>query len=214
VGSDNRGCATIATSFGTFTTRFALGTFSSGTATEGRVIEWVTGSSAYIAAGQILQQTASDFSGGLSGNYAFEQGGVDGSNGRLGGVGVISASGGHITTGEMDMNDAGTTSTITGMTGTYTSPDSNGRLTLTITAPSTVAGSSVGYMVSSSQLLFMSTNLPTTNGVAAGEAKQQSGTFSNSSVGGNMVFYVTGLNSGGSGGMQRLDSSAPLEPAP
>ncbi|HUZ47167.1 MAG TPA: putative Ig domain-containing protein, partial [Terriglobia bacterium] len=52
VGSDNRGCATIVTTFGTFTTRFALGSLSSGKATKGRMIEWdAPTSSAYIAAG-------------------------------------------------------------------------------------------------------------------------------------------------------------------
>ena len=80
VGSDNRGCATIATSFGTFTTRFALGPSSSGKATEGRMVEWETGRAPIIATGHILQQTASSFSGGLSGNYVFEQSGVDYSN--------------------------------------------------------------------------------------------------------------------------------------
>ena len=67
----------------------------------------MTGSSAYIAAGHILQQTASDFSGGLSGSYAFEQSGVD-HRGRIGVVGVLSVSGGSFTNGEMDQNDAGT----------------------------------------------------------------------------------------------------------
>ena len=55
VGPDNRGCATLATPFGTFVTHFALGSMSSGAATGGRIIEWDSPSaSAYIASGQLL----------------------------------------------------------------------------------------------------------------------------------------------------------------
>jgi hypothetical protein len=202
VGSDNRGCATIVTPFYTFTTRFALGTVSSGIATEGRVIEWETPtSSAYIAAGHILQQTASSFSSGLSsGSYAFEESGVDHA-GPIGIVGVISASGGSLTNGEVDQNEAGTISNIPGMTGTYTAADSNGRFTIAMTAPSQVAGStSVGYIVSSSQSLFMMT---LAGSPFVGEMTQQSvpaGGFTNSSLNGTMVFYMVGLNGSGSGG--------------
>ena len=58
VGSDNRGCATLATPFGTFVTHFALGSMSSSIATAGRMIEWDSPSaSAYIAAGQLLRQS-------------------------------------------------------------------------------------------------------------------------------------------------------------
>jgi hypothetical protein len=200
VGPDNRGCATIATSFGTFTTRFALGTFLSGKATEGRMIEWEPPtSSAFIAAGHILQQTASSFSGGLSGSYAFEQSGQDHA-GRIGIVGVMPASGGSLTNGEADQNEAGTPSTITGIAGTYGSADSNGRFTVAMTAPSQVAGStSVGYIVSSSHSLLMNTS---TGSPFVGEMQQQSvpaGGFSNSSLNGNSVFYNTGMQ-GGSGG--------------
>jgi hypothetical protein len=76
VGSNHLGCATIVTTFGTFNTRLSLGSIASSVATEGRMIEWETGASAYIAAGHILQQTASDFSSGVSSNYAFEESGV------------------------------------------------------------------------------------------------------------------------------------------
>ena len=72
VGSDNRGCATLATTFGTLTTRFALGSIASSIATAGRMIEWDSPSaSAYIAAGQMLRQNSSGFANGLSGSYAF-----------------------------------------------------------------------------------------------------------------------------------------------
>jgi hypothetical protein len=200
VGSNQLGCATIATSFGTFNTRLALGSIVSSVATEGRMVEWdnPTSSTYFAATGHILQQTASSFSGGLSGSYVFQEGG--GSPNRFGSVGVISASGGSLTNGESDQNSAGTVSTTTGMTGTYGSADSNGRFDITITAPSTAAGTTVAYMVSGSQSLFIVT---TTGSALAGEMQQQSvpaGGFSNSSLNGAMVLYTTGLTSSGSGG--------------
>jgi hypothetical protein len=190
VGSDNRGCATLATPFGTFITRFALGSLSSGVATEGRLIQWeAPTSSAYIAAGHILQQTASSFSG----SYAFKQTGAD--NGRrVGGVGVVSASSGSFTDGELDINDGGNAAHIAGMTGTYTSADADGRFTIaTLWTGMSSPSHAVMYMVSSSQSLLMTTDDPTSNAVMAGEIQQQTGTFSNSSVNGYMVFYMTGL---------------------
>jgi len=201
VGPDNRGCATIVTSFGTFTTRFALGSLSSGKATKGRMVEWeAPTSSAYIAAGQLLQQTT-PFSA-PSGNYAFSSVGVDSNStpGRIASVGVLTASGGNFSSGEVDVNDAGTASHFTGMTGTYGSVDANGRLTGTTSVPSGPTSNDVFYMVSSSQLLSLSTDTPGTNPIVAGEVRGQSGTFSNSSVSGKMVVYLTGLNGGGSGG--------------
>jgi len=199
VGSDNRGCAAIVTPFYTFTTRFALGSIVSSVATEGRVIEWeAPTSSAYIATGHILQQTASSFSSGVSSNYVFEESGVDPVH-RLSGVGVISVSGGSVTSGELDMNDAGTLINDTVVTGTYTSPDTNGRFTMTATWTSLGPSHQVFYMVSSSQVLFLSTDPQ----VLAGEGTQQTvpaGGFSNSSLNGTLVYYMSGLASSGSGG--------------
>jgi hypothetical protein len=201
VGSDNRGCATLFTPFGTFITRFALGSLSSNVATEGRMIEWdAPSSSAFIASGTIRKQTPADFTAGLSGSYAFEESGVD--NGRrVGGVGVISASSGSFTTGELDINDGGNTGHVTGVTGTYTSPDTNGFLFAATTWTGQSSPSyAVLYMVSSSQALLMTANDPISSPVMAGEMKQQSGTFSDSSVNGNVVFSIEGVNGGGSGG--------------
>jgi len=226
VGSDNRGCATIATTSGaTFTTRFELGAISSGTATQGRIIEFDPAtSSAFIASGQILRQTTANFSGGLSGSYAFEQSGA-GSHNRVVAVGVLSASSGSFSNGEVDMNVAGSLSHTTGITGTYASADSNGRFTFTTTVPSASTSHGAGYMVSSSQFLFLTTDASTTYGVLPGQMQQQSGTFSNSSLSGNMVFYMTGLgpvggfaivdigllSANGTGSFTRTDYSGTLQ---
>ncbi|HUZ46831.1 MAG TPA: hypothetical protein VMW54_09345, partial [Terriglobia bacterium] len=196
-----RGCATIVTTFGTFTTRFALGSLSSGKATKGRMIEWdAPTSSAYIAAGQLLQQTT-PFTA-LSGKYVFSLSGVDSNSipGRIAGAGALTASSGSFSSGEEDIDDAGTLSHYTGMTGTYGSVDANGRFTGTTAITSGPTSTDVFYMVSSSQLLVLSTDTPGTNVIVAGEVRGQSGTFSNSSVSGKLVLSMMGLNSGGSGG--------------
>jgi hypothetical protein len=195
VGSDNRGCATIATSFGTFTTRFALGSLSSGTATKGRMIEFdPPTSTAYIAAGQILQQTASSFSSGPSGSYVFGLVGWDPSiSARLSVVGVLTASGGALTNLNEDVDDGGTlASNVTGITATYTSFDTYGRATTTFSDGST----GTLYMVSAKKLLY----LQSSSEYLIGEVSQQtvpSGGFTNSSLNGLAVIYFGGIGSSG-----------------
>ena len=62
MGPDNRGCATLATPFGTFYTRFALGGLTSGIATQGRIIEFEGANpTAYIAAGPMARQNPRHF---------------------------------------------------------------------------------------------------------------------------------------------------------
>ena len=122
--------------------------------------------------------------------------------GRIGIVGVISASGGSLTNGEVDMNEAGTVSNITGMAGTYTSADSNGRFTITITAPSQMAGSTTAGLHGVQFAIPVPVD-GCTGSPFPGEMHQQTGPaggFSNSSLNGNMVSYYTGVNGGGSGG--------------
>ena len=195
VGSNQLGCATLVTSAGTFSTRLSLASITTNVATVGRLIEWDgPGSSTYFAAtGELLQQTSASNSA-LSGNYAFKQYGA----GPFGAIGVMSIESGLISNGEVDANSSGTTSHQTGMTGTYTAADANGRFTITTTWPQQPSTYAVGYMVSGSHFLFMPSD---TGQAAVGEMlQQQSGTFSNSSVNGNMVFYLTGLNVGSAGG--------------
>jgi hypothetical protein len=196
VGSDNRGCATIATPFGTFTTRFALGSVSSNIATRGRIIEWDNAnSSAYIATGQIVQQTPGSFSSGLSGSYAFSVVGWDSSvSGRLGCVGVMNASGGAFSNLEEDCNSAGTTFAATAGSGTYTSFDQYGRGTATFSVGGNTSHITL-YRISSSQhMLITSDSSP----AVSGEVQQQTapaGGWGPSSLNGKAVFYLSGFDS-------------------
>jgi hypothetical protein len=203
VGADNRGCATIVTGFGTLNTRFDLGAISSGKTTQGQIMEFDPAtSSAFIATGQILRQTPANFSAGLSGSYVVQDVGVDAAGSRFGVVGVISASGGKVSAGEGDINDAGIVGSYTGETGTYGSADSNGRFATTTSVPDGPTTHCAVYLVSSSKFLGLTRDPASPNGILAVEGAQQTGAgaFSNRSLSGNMVFYMAGLNSGGTGG--------------
>ncbi len=200
VGSDNRGCATLATPFGTFVTHFALGSMSSNIATGGRMIEWDSPSaSAYIAAGQLLLQASSAFAGGMSGSYVFHTVGWDPSpqGGRDVCVGVLSASGNTFNSLEQDCNDAWTVSNTVapGATGTYTTLDANGRGTGIIALGESNFNITF-YAVSGSQLLVVNADI---GPAASGEWDQQSvpagdSGFTQASLNGNLVFYLDGLS--------------------
>jgi len=199
VGPDNRGCATLATPFGTFVTHFALGSMSSNTATGGRIIEWDSPSaSAYIAAGQLLRQNTGAFAGGLSGSYVFRTVGWDPFlNGRYACVGVMTASGNTFSNLEQDCNDAWTVSNATspGPTGTYTSLDANGRGTGIIGLGESNFNITF-YAVSGSQLLMANAD---PGPFAGGEWDQQNvpaggAGFTQASLSGNLVLYLNGLS--------------------
>jgi hypothetical protein len=212
VGSDNRGCATLATPFGTFVTHFALGSISSNIATKGRIIEWDSpNSSAYIAAGQLLKQTTSAFSGGISGSFVFRTLGWDPSatGGRDACIGIIVANRAVFSSLEQYCNDAGTVASPPAFTpaGTYSTFDGNGRGTgiasvQTTPPPGGTTTSTTHltlYMVSGSELLIVNSD-PTPT--VSGQMQLQSvpaggGGFTQSSLQGSMVFYLTGASGAG-----------------
>jgi len=195
VGADGRGCVTIVTSgSATYTTRVALGSFASGVATKGRMIEWDTPSqSALLADGQILKQDTTAFSGGVNGNWTFLTPGVDGAGNRLAHIGVVTASSGAFTNLAVDENEAGTLTSLTGGTGTYGNFDANGRSAAT-TSLGGNAGTMVMYMVNASDLLMIASDPYGQSPVTSGESRKQSGTFTNASLNAKSVFYMTGAS--------------------
>lgn len=200
VGSDNRGCAVITTSSGSFPMRITVGALSSSVATKGRIIEWETGSTAFVGSGQLLKQTASAFSTGVTGKYVFGIAGQDHSGPvAMSCVGVMTAGSLAFSAGEEDCNEAGTIDHQTGMTGTYTALDGSGRGTLSIV--STHGTSHVAsYMVSGSKLLMLGTDDPSAAPVYSGEMRSQSGTFNSASLNGISAFYMSGLKGDGVNG--------------
>jgi hypothetical protein len=221
VGSDNRGCATLATPFGTFVTRFALGSLSSGIATKGRIIEWDSpNSSAYIASGQILQQNPSLFSSGLSGSFVFRTLGWDPSatGGRTACIGIIVANRAAFSSLEQYCNDAGTVATPPAFTpaGTYSTFDANGRGTgiasLETTSPGGTTTSTTYltfYMVSGSEFLMVNSDpFPTVSGKLQRQSPPAGGGgFTQGSLQGNMVFYLTGSSNLGAGAAVSVETA-------
>ncbi len=218
VGPDNRGCATLATPFGTFVTRFALGALSVGVATQGRVIEFdPPGPSAFIASGQILQQNTTNFVTPFTGAYSLKTSGWDPSvslsppaplaHPRVVCAGLLTGNRFQFGLLEEDCNENGDVTnttqefTLTGnIVNTFTAADNDGRLTGIML----VNGSLVNvrlYWVSTAQLVMINADsYPEFSGDLEQEAAP-SGTsgFSNASLYNTVASYLTGLELPASG---------------
>ncbi len=203
VGPDNRGCATIATPFGTFYTRFAVGGVSAGVATQGRIIEFESaGPSAYIASGPLVQQNPTAFLFGLTGSYDLQTSGWDPTaSGRYACVGIVSGNANKFSYLQQDCNDDGTvtntinTSTTTNtQVNTYSAADTNGRGTGIISVGQGTSTFTF-YWVSPTQLLVVNSDpSPNFSGVWQQETVPEgSKGFGQTSFQGNVVFYSTGL---------------------
>lgn len=197
VGPDNRGCATLVTNLGSYTTRFQLGAASSGIATAGHLMEADSPSStAYIASGQIFAQDTASFSAGLNGGYTHLLVGVDPTNSdRIACAGVHTSSGGNISGSEQTCNEAGAithTGPTAGNVGTYSTIDPWGRFTETVNSSNLVAYAIYpGGSATEPAALVMTTG---SDPVMAGEAYSQTGSFSQSSLASNYVMYANGIN--------------------
>ncbi len=218
VGPDNRGCATVATTFGTFVTRFALGDLAVGVATEGRVIEFdEPGPSAFIAAGQIFQQTPAAFLVPFTGAYSLKTSGWDPSvslgapapvaHPRIACAGILTGAGYKFGFLEEDCNDGGTvtnttqTFTVTDTTvNTYTPADYDGRLTGIMLVNGSLVNVTL-YWISTTQLVFINSN---PSPVFSGDLQQElvplgSTGFSNTSLSSTVAAYSSGLELPASG---------------
>ena len=210
VGPDNRGCATLATPFGTFSTRFALGVVSAGVATQGRIIEFDTPStSAYVAAGQIFQQNATSFTSPLTGSYGLRSAGWDpATSSRIACIGVVTGNNYKFGFLEQDCNDNGVVSNSTNtlsptnsLVNTYSTADLNGRGTGIVL----VSGSIVDltfYWVSSTQLLIINSD---SGPIFSGDWLLQSAplgatAFDHTAFNGKVVSYSSGIGLAGAGG--------------
>jgi hypothetical protein len=205
VGGDNRGCMAIATSAGTSIYRFALGVIRSGVASKGRFIEF--DNTGTLGSGVFEKQDPRAFSAsGISGNYAFGADAtstlISSSRNRFAMVGALAANGsGGITSGELDANNSGNVNKSgasnypasgLALTGSYT-VSSNGRGTMNFIVGTQTVNMNL-YMVSASEVLFVSADPQPSNAPFTGLALQQSGgPFSISSVSGPSVLYVSGL---------------------
>lgn len=199
VGPDDRGCLNMNTTDGPATFRFVVGGMSGGVATKGRIIQFTdTTGSGSRAVGILAKQDASAFSAGLSGNYAYSSSGQDVSGGRIISIGAVTASTGLFSNGEADADDAGIAAHEVGIAGSYsTTLDSNGRNTGNLSLSGQFSSNFAFYVVSASQAFFVTTDVLTANSpVEAGEMRQQTGSFADSSMSGPLVFQMDGVNAG------------------
>lgn len=206
VGSDNRGCLTLANSNGGFSTyRIALGTLDgSNHATQGSIMRFDDNSGAGVRVqGVLMKQNPAAFVP-ISGKYVFGFQGITSAGARLAVAGVESADGaGNLTNFDSDAADGnGNVDTNdTAGSGTYsTTVDANGRGT-----GKTNGVDVVFYIVNSSEIFSMSTdplgqniapNVPAP--IISGESRKQtvpSGGFTQTSLDGNAyVFYATAVD--------------------
>ncbi len=105
----------------------------------------------------------------------------------------------NVTSGSGDFNSAGTLGSFT-LTGTYTAPDANGRMVLTLTITPGGASTAVVYIISANEAIVMTLDPRATNDLLIGSAwKQPSlevGNFSNASLAGPDVVRMLGRTSG------------------
>jgi uncharacterized repeat protein (TIGR01451 family) len=204
-GADDRVCLTLADTVGdVLTFRAGVGTLVGGVATEGRIIRFNDNDGRRVRqSGILMKQTPPFATSQISGNYALGLAGVDSSGNRITGAGVFTANGaGTLSNFTADFDDGGTaTGNLTGGTGTYTVA-TTGRGTATTTT--TVLGktgttNNVLYMVSSSEILFMSKDsLLAGASITSGQIKAQTGPFLTTTLDNNDYgFYAAGLGMNG-----------------
>lgn len=217
VTSDQRGCMVITTSAGTQNYRFSLGNITGGVASTGHVIGFDT--TGPFTTGIMRKQTPAAFGTGasqVSGNYAFgvssAQNTANSNNGVFGGsfgaVGQFILSAGSVTGGEVDFNNNGQldgsslntnwpASPVTFSSGSYSISSTNGRGMLSFTPNATGASTvtTVIYVVSSTDVLVLCTDLQASNSIFTGEMLKQSGTLSGTPLSGAYVGYQSGLSS-------------------
>ncbi len=211
VGADNRGTVIIVSQGGTPTTyAIAVGTFSSNVATKATFIEFddTDGLTGTRGQGKLVKQDTTAFAAHMAaGTYVLGLYGRDVANNPVAVAGdfTVNASG-TITTGQYDVNNAGTPNNIvsnTTLSGTLAAEDTTtGRFTGTLT-PGTSAGVATGYafyVVNANSLIAVPTDPSTAQSAVSGEIFLQNPGVTYSNVGtalsGTAIGYETTNDSG------------------
>jgi hypothetical protein len=205
IGADNRGVMTLNSSGGSV--KFAFAMTADGNA---QFIEFdATGGSGTIGSGTIEQADTNAFgTASLTGDYAFGLAGLDNLNNRAAIIGRFTSNGtGMLTNPAGDLNGYGTPYSLSFSSATYTVSDTKtgrGTMNLAFTFGGAPANLNfVFYIVNARKLFLMerdmvTTSTPLLNGMVV-QQQTPSGGFTNASLNGNMVIYLTGLSNCGSG---------------
>src|SRR5258708_4290718 len=205
IGADKRGVMTMNISGSSAELAFAM--MDNGNA---QFIEFdAAGGSGTIGSGTIEKADATAFSTAkIAGDYAFGAAGLDNANNRAAMGGRFTSNGpGPLTNAAGDVNGYGTDYPMTFTSASYTvSNTATGRGTMQLAftfggTPDTL--NFVFYVVNSGKLFAMerdavTTATPLLNGVVV-QQQIPAGGFSNASLNGNMVIYLTGLSNCGGG---------------
>jgi hypothetical protein len=213
IGTDNRGSVTISTLNvdGTVgqTTTYAISVHApvapATTSASGSLIEFDNDQLAGTrGSGTFLAQQASAVTAGLAGSYVF---GLSGDTpclpactigivaGPVASVGQFTTNGADaISSGESDANIASNNLANLALSGTYASPDANGRVQLAMTTSGTLNGvypqDYAVYIVDASHAFIVSTDKHSAYILLAGSAQEQSTTaFTAASLSGPFVGY-------------------------
>ena len=207
IGTDNRGVMTWDLPSGA--AKFAIAMTANGNA---RFIEFdASAGSGTIGSGTIESADTNAFStASITGDYAFGVAGLDNLNNRAAIIGRFASNGtGTLTNAAGDFNAYGTPHALSFSAASYTVQDTKtgrGTMNLAFTFGGAPANLNfVFYMVNAKRLLAMERDTVTTaTPLLSGVVVQQqtpSGGFTDASLNGNMVIYLTGLSNCGSGAM-------------
>jgi len=197
IGAENRGVMTLNFQGGSMTLAFAMMANHNA-----KVIRFdATGGNGAVGSGTIEKISNGVFKAQkINRDYAFGVAGFDTVNNRTAMVGRLTANGaGAFTNGTADMYEYGTSSPVTITTANYTVTDvTMGRGTINLacsTGGMTRNFNFVFYYVSPAELLLMETDAITSstallNGQVLGQVTPPNG-FSNASLNGDMVIYLT-----------------------
>jgi hypothetical protein len=186
VGSDNRGTMTLTTTLGTSTYGFAIGA-------NGETIFVEFDNTGTRGAG-VIDKAKTPFSAAqVSGPYVINLFGSDLAGKRLGLAGLFQANANILSGGAADLNDNGTASSSSAVSGSYT-VNANGRGTMQFVAPGVGTFNFAFYIVDKTEIFFVSTD-PVGSDRLGGLALAQDTTLAlgNASLKGSAVFNLTGL---------------------
>ena len=206
VGPDNRGFLTLnaAGMPGSFNAALAIGEVYRGQAMAVRLTTFNDNDgNDNVGAGFLrLQDPAAFTQNSFAGTYVFGLAGQDTGLARAGEVGVISFDNAlNVTSGMADFNDDGAVGTITSFGGTYTAPDSNGRVVLNLNLTPGGPTTSVTYIISANAGVVLSlTSRDTSGNILLGTATRQlnPGAFTSNSVAGPAVARFSSPGQGSS----------------
>ncbi len=197
IGPDNRGVMSVTPTGqnpGIFT--FSVGNVLNGVASTAYMTSFTDDSgTGNLYAGTLQLQDPTSFNNtAIAGTYIYANTGQDPLGNRAAEIGLTTLNNANaVTSGSADTNLNGKTGSITTITGTYTTPDTNGRTLLTLTLDTTPS-STVVYQISANEVVHMTLDARATNALLVGTASRQlnPNTFSNASLAGPDVLSLAG----------------------